>query len=212
MCPKLHVSGKRPGRPLVAMAVGQNKTRLLYAWDRNSGRRFLVDTGAEVSVFPASMADRRSGRQGLQLTAANGSNICTYGKRTIPLRFNKHCFQWTFTIAQVSQPLLGADFLRAHALLVDIKGQRLINASDYTCTVSRQPYHTSAPSLQQTTSTAGYWPIFQRSQHPPSLTRPPSTGWNTLSPPPVHPSMPTHEGSHLTSCKLPRTNSGRWRS
>ena len=132
MCPTLHVSGKRPGRPLVAMAVGQNKTRLLYVWDRNSGRRFLVDTRAEVSVFPASMADRRSGRQGLQLTAANGSNICTYGKRTIPLRFNKHCFQWTFTIAQVSQPLLGADFLRAHALLVDIKGQRLIDASDYT--------------------------------------------------------------------------------
>ena len=57
--------------------------------------------------------------------AANGSNIRTYGKRTLTLQFNKRCFKWTFTIAEVSQPLLGADFLRAHSIFVDLKGQRL---------------------------------------------------------------------------------------
>ena len=34
------------------MAVGHNKTRLLYAWNHISGQRFLVDTGAEVAFFP----------------------------------------------------------------------------------------------------------------------------------------------------------------
>ena len=42
------------------------------------------------------------GRQALQqlrsqaITAANGSCIRTFGKRTIPLQFNKRHFQWTF--------------------------------------------------------------------------------------------------------------------
>ncbi|KAK8397547.1 hypothetical protein O3P69_004364 [Scylla paramamosain] len=34
------------------------------------------------------------------------------------LNFNTRRFKWTFTIADVSRPLLGADFLRAHSLLV----------------------------------------------------------------------------------------------
>ena len=37
-------------------------------------------------------------------------------------------FKWTFVIANVAQPLLGADFLRAHSLLVDMKHQYLVNA------------------------------------------------------------------------------------
>ena len=106
MCQALQVSGKLPGRPPVAMAVGHNQTRLLYARDRYSGRRFLVDTGAEVSVFPASSKDRHSQPQKTKLTAANGSNIRTYGERNMPLKFNNRQFKWSFTIAQVSQPLL----------------------------------------------------------------------------------------------------------
>ena len=132
MCATLQVSGKLPGRPPLAMAVGQNQTRLLYVWDRHSGQRFLVDTGAEVSVFPASNKDQHSQSLETKLTAANGSDISTYGKRTIPLHFNNRRFKWTFTIAHVSQTLLGADFLQTHSLLVDIKGQRLIDSSDYT--------------------------------------------------------------------------------
>ena len=99
------------------MAVGNNNNRLLYARDRVSRRHFLVDTGAEISVIPAIRADKLSINQGSKLTAANGSCICTFG-----LQFNKQHFQWTFTVAEVSQPLLGADFLRAHSILVDVKG------------------------------------------------------------------------------------------
>ena len=47
-----------------------------------SGRSFLVDTEAEESVFPASIAERKKVR-GPSLVAASGSAIPTYGKRRI---------------------------------------------------------------------------------------------------------------------------------
>ena len=36
-------------------------------------------------------------------------------------------YVWTFLIADVSQPLLGADFFKHHTLLVDVKHRKLIN-------------------------------------------------------------------------------------
>ncbi|KAK3887623.1 hypothetical protein Pcinc_008327 [Petrolisthes cinctipes] len=99
--------------------------------DNHLGLRFLVDTGTEVSVLPPSGTDTRSIKNGPHLTAANNSNIRTYGVHTIPLNFNSWHFKWTFTIADVSQPLLGADFLWAHSLLVDVKGKRLVNSETF---------------------------------------------------------------------------------
>jgi cleavage and polyadenylation specificity factor subunit 1 len=37
-------------------------------------------------------------------------------------------FIWNFVVARISQPILGADFLAEHGLLVDCKSQRLIDA------------------------------------------------------------------------------------
>ena len=51
--------GKRSGQPLMASsAPGLLTTRLFYVTDRSNGFRFLVDTGAEVSVIPPSATDR----------------------------------------------------------------------------------------------------------------------------------------------------------
>ena len=131
MPPTLHSSGKRLGRPSVVTTTAGREHRLLYLFDSHSGRRFLVDTGAEVSVLPPSGSDTRSGKTGPLLTAANSSAIRTYGTRTISLNFKSCRFKWTFTIADVSQPLLGADFLRAHSLLVDVKGRRLVHSETF---------------------------------------------------------------------------------
>ena len=70
----------------MASAIGLNDS-LLFVWDKNSGRRFLVDTGAEVSILPATGLDTRIGQSGPALKAANGSTIRTYGVRTVLLRF-----------------------------------------------------------------------------------------------------------------------------
>ena len=49
----------------------------------------------------------------------------------MPLQFASKGYQWSFTIADVSRPLLGADFLRTNSLLVDLKGRRLVDAETY---------------------------------------------------------------------------------
>ena len=127
----LCLAGKRTGRsPIEASATGHNHG-LFFIWDETSGRQFLVDTGAEVSVLPVTGLDTRTVKTGPPLTAANGSTIKTYGVRTITLRLASQNFTWKFTIADVSRPLLGADFLRANSLLVDLKSKRLVDAETY---------------------------------------------------------------------------------
>ena len=37
-----------------------------------------------------------------------------------------------FILARVTRPLLGADFLRAHSLMVDLKKRRLVDAETYS--------------------------------------------------------------------------------
>ncbi|GFS39113.1 hypothetical protein NPIL_558591 [Nephila pilipes] len=47
----------------------------------------------------------------LQLFAANGSFISTYGQRLLTLDLGRRrVFRWPFIIAEVSQPIIGADF------------------------------------------------------------------------------------------------------
>ena len=129
----MYVYGKRPGRPSVAAVTAGNKHShpLLFVCDRKSGHRFLVDTGAQISVIPATANDKLSGRTGPALIAANHTPIHTYGTRTVVLFFNTQRFKWTFTVADVPQPLLGADFLRANNLLVDLCSQRLVDAQTF---------------------------------------------------------------------------------
>lgn len=109
-----------------------HQTRLLYVRDSNSGRNFLIDTGARVSVFPACGADTRSGRSGPALEAANGTVIRSFGTRNIPLKLDSCNCPWDFVIANVTQPLLGADFLCAYNLMVDVKGQRLVDTTTFS--------------------------------------------------------------------------------
>jgi len=88
-----------------------------------------VDTGADVSVLPKSTAKKRPTRSKYKIYAANGSAIPTYGE--IRLRLNlklRRDFDWQFIIAEVQQPILGADFLKHFKLLVDLDSRRLIDS------------------------------------------------------------------------------------
>ena len=124
--------GKCTGRhSLAAVCVGRSGG-LLFITDTGSGRRFLCDTGAQVSVLPASRIDRIGGGHGPALEAANGSPIRTFGTRTVNLCFGGQRFGWDFVTAEVSTPLLGADFLCANGLLVDVMNRRLISAETFS--------------------------------------------------------------------------------
>ena len=96
------------------------------------GQRYLVDTGAQISVIPASHFDRFNHKLTHLLVAANGTSIKTYGTSIVPLNFNQRNFQRCFTVADVAHPLLGADFLQVHSLLVDLKGRRLVDAEMFS--------------------------------------------------------------------------------
>ena len=79
--------GRKTGRPVTYSGFSDGlNVSLLFAWDKLSGYQFLVDTGVEVSVLPATGLDTRIGQSDPSLKAANGSSIKTYGVRTIQLR------------------------------------------------------------------------------------------------------------------------------
>ena len=102
---------------------------LLFVRDILSGREFLVDSGASVSVFPGPSS---SSGDGFRLLTADGSPIFCSGSRLIPLRFScgsrSRVYTWEFQLAPVSVPLLGADFLKHFNLMVDVKGRKLVHA------------------------------------------------------------------------------------
>ena len=119
--------------------AGATNSRLLHIQDRASGRSFLIDTGAEVSLIPASPADHRgavSSTHSAPLVAANGTEIRTYGTCCLPLKLGNKCFQGSFIVADVNQAILGANFLRANGLLVDLGGQRLVHSATYATIIA----------------------------------------------------------------------------
>ena len=92
--------------------------------DEVSGCSFLVDTGADISVFPASIEEKRSPASALSnLVAANGSTIALFGSKSLKLSFPSVNLVHRFRIADVSKPILGSDFFARTGLLVDIKNR-----------------------------------------------------------------------------------------
>ena len=125
--------GKRTCWPPVSAAaagpsINSASFTILY---HKSNRCFLVDTGAEVSVIAATLIDKRLNPIGRPFSAANGTPILTYGTRTVSLHIAGRTYQWPCILAAVSRPLLGADFLRHHSLLVNIHGQQLVHARTF---------------------------------------------------------------------------------
>ena len=143
--------GKRAsGDPALLTVVVPQIAKQLLLKDEKSGRTFLVDTGAQVSVVPATPADRDRKTPSASLRAANGSVIHTYGAVSTTLQFHGRRFPATLVIANVQRPLLGADFIRRHRLLVDLANDRLIDAtafSTYPCNSAPPQHGTTALSL-----------------------------------------------------------------
>ena len=125
----LLVSGKRGGQCVEATNVaGPHPRSLFYITDRHSGVRFLVDTGAQVSVIPPAATDRNLSSN-LTLQAVNNTTIRTYGTRSLTLNLGlRRIFRWVFVIADVTHAILGADFLENHHLVVDMRHRRLVDA------------------------------------------------------------------------------------
>ena len=85
--------------------------------NRRSGREFLLDSGADISVLPASKS-KLSGPETAQLVAANRSIIRAFGSRTLQLSFDGLSASHSFMIAAVKKPILGEDFFSSNGPLI----------------------------------------------------------------------------------------------
>ena len=119
--------GKRP-EPVVGTAPAtEDSSRRIFITDLRTGTRFLIDTGADVSVIPVTTEDCKY-ESLTTLTAANKSCIKTYGARLITVDIGlRREFTHTFIIADVGCPILGADFLSEFNLLPDLSKRRLVD-------------------------------------------------------------------------------------
>ena len=105
-------------------------SRRLFVTDRETKTQFLVDTGADLCVFPRPFIRGQRSKSNYELYAANDTVIPTYEFETfIPDLGFRRDYAWRFVIAEVSKPILGADFLDHYALLVDIRNNRLVDSS-----------------------------------------------------------------------------------
>ena len=106
--------------------IAFSHSKLLYVADKRHKCKYLIDTGAAVSVLPKSCTNRISDADCLPLVAANNSTINTYGncERVVDVGLKRE-YPWTFIVADVKQPIIGADFLIHYNLLVDLRSRCL---------------------------------------------------------------------------------------
>ncbi|GFT35362.1 transposon Ty3-G Gag-Pol polyprotein [Trichonephila clavipes] len=104
---------------MATTALPRNSRRL-FIRDRRTNVTFLIDTGSDVSIIPATKTQRQNNSQ-MTLSAANTSPIHVYTTQTLSLDLGlRRIFQWTFLVGNVSTPIIGADFLYNFRLVPDI--------------------------------------------------------------------------------------------
>jgi cleavage and polyadenylation specificity factor subunit 1 len=118
----MHVGGKLECRRGQVNALGG----LIYLQDSSTNQRYLVDTGAAVSVLPHSSKSPSSGQP---LSGADGRRIPSWGTVSKKLTFGFKTFLCSFILAAVAKPILGVDFLAQHHLLVDPFSQQVLDAA-----------------------------------------------------------------------------------
>ncbi|BHF84510.1 hypothetical protein SprV_0902766100 [Sparganum proliferum] len=139
-------TGKRPRQSVTTTTTAGHlrPSRLFYISDKSSGLRFLVDTGAKISVIPPPRRHHLKPSQ-FSLQAANSTIINTYGQRWITLDIGlRRRFQCVFVQADVKSAIIEADFLTHFGLAVDLKHRKLI---DITTTLFTIGIAASEPSV-----------------------------------------------------------------
>ena len=130
-------TGKRQRRPITT--VGrlsslyhlENNKKCYYVQDQRNGRQYLVDTGAEFSILPASQEDKKRLVPSEALEAANGTTVPVFGRRNITLDFGRgRVFSHSFLLADVTKPLLCVDFFNTNNIRIDTRGRRMFNLSN----------------------------------------------------------------------------------
>lgn len=163
--------GKRDGHSLMAASEPSPTplTRRLFITEGTTKLQFLVDTGTDLCVFPRSATSGRREKSDYVLSAANSTDIHTYDTVTLSLNLGlRRVFTWRFVVADVSKPIIGADFLHYHYLLVDLRNQRLLDGTTYL-TVQGHVAESNIPSVKTVNAASRYHQLLQQFKE---ITRP----------------------------------------
>ena len=123
--------------------------RTLSVCDKKTGHTYLVDSGAAVSCIPATAHDKKHRSKSTSLNAANRTEIPTWGNKQISISLGNSTFRWSFYVAEVGQPIIGADFLVSNNLAIDLRGRRLIDLSSYTAIPAKHSVIPATPGIQE---------------------------------------------------------------
>lgn len=132
-----------------ARRVDRTTSRRLFISDRKTKIQYLIDSGADFSVIPPN--NKNLPHQSL-MYAANGSPIKCYGTKIISIDLGlRRQMTWEFVIADVTKPIIGADFLYEYDLLIDVRRKKLIDkktkleVSGIECTAKMERIFTFSP-------------------------------------------------------------------
>ena len=170
----MHLEVRKRDQPSVKAADNDGLgSRHIFITDKKTKISFLVDTNADISVYPRSKIHGHVNKNAYELFTANGTRIATYGTTAIYLNLSlRRAFKWNFVIADNQMPIIDVDFLSHYRLLVDPRNKRLL---DTTTQLSSRGYAatTEEISIKTVIGKSVYHRLLVEF---PDLTRPPAFG------------------------------------
>ena len=124
---------------MIAAFNNGSRNRRIFVSDKTSKIAFLIDTGADVSVFPRKRVTGQTRKCEYELYAANSTRIRhTNDTMAVDLDFSlRRTFKSQMTVTDVDTPIIGMNFLIFYGLLVDQKNGRLLDSETGLTTHSR---------------------------------------------------------------------------
>lgn len=101
----------------------------------------MVDTGADLCLLPKTFCDKLNfnKKYNFGLQSADGSSIKVFGQKTITIDIGlRRALSWTFQVANVTDAIIGADFLHYYDILVYLKNKKLVDSSTSLKTACRE--------------------------------------------------------------------------
>ncbi len=102
-----------------------------HTWDKTSGAWCLVDSGAQLSIWPKELCPDAKKDKEPRLKAVNGTPITTYGMSIRTLRLGRMTIKHPVIVADVQKPILGFDFLQDNEVSLIIKRKQTYLENKY---------------------------------------------------------------------------------
>jgi hypothetical protein len=116
---------------------------LIFLTDELTNDRYLVDTGATLSIVPCTS---NAGIFGPLLKGADGQPIPSWGFVSKTVQFQGKLFTTKFLQATVAGPILGIDFLRKFRITVAPETSQVLFACTATAPATAEPF---CPTFRQ---------------------------------------------------------------